>query len=951
MPPVIAGLAVLLVAVGVPATIATGVAIGILVGTAVIAGTIILSVLLKPKTASNAASTTRLNQQLDPDAFRKIVLGQTAAGNDLIYWEVYGTGSKSYDQVIAKAGHAMTAPVQLYLEGVAVNFSGATCTTAPYDGGTLNSYTTNKGVSGANPFGTTVGSGTYWTAASSMTGMGGRLLKWLYDQTKLPGGVPSRVCDVWKGSPVYDPRKDTTVGGSGTHRANDNTTWQYTPTDSNGIEIGRNNALQMLRYLLGWTINGVKIDGRGVDPADIDYANWIAAANVCETQQYYTDCILSTGDTHSNNEAIIANGAQGILLDSGGLWSYYPAYDDTASIAVAFTADDIISGAQWNPKASMGAAYNQVGGNFVDPSTTNLYVPQPYPTIKDATYLSNDGGFGKRLTLDFQNVQNAALAQKLARIALNKTRTTGTFQATFNFKALQAVNYNCVTLTFPNLGWVNKLFRITSMAINPIGGIDLTLQEEFSTVYTGGTVNTYTPVGGAPPYDRTQAIAVSGLALTSVNLQSANVQYAVDGIGVTWTQSDNNVKSVEVEYQPSLIQTFDITDARWLKQNCSVLGGQTDRFGGTSAYKITSAASGDFKVIFADDNVNVNGRNLTTQTFMKQGNLAGPGLLVASDKAFSSPAGASTAINTSTYTFIKATQNFVAGSYSTGLRVAVDLNGSATAANQNYFIEETTCIDENAWHMLPKFSAQNKVGVVIPNLLPNAIYVVRIRFISVNDVPGPWSEGYAQTVGYSSGTQNVVFNSATDPAIGGTFIPNNSFWNVPGGATYLRFAGAWVLIASSPQVVPGQTIHTDTASGNLTMPGGSYGNVIITLKGGDGGVDWHYTGFPTYAAIHKGGLGGTVVTKFAVTPGSTNLAWVLGGQGTDGFNAAGGNGGSSTMSSPAITANGGNGATTSADGTGGTASGGTVSNTTGTTGGVVQPFTAASGSIKIDAAA
>ncbi|MGK3946306.1 hypothetical protein ABK046_49130, partial [Streptomyces caeruleatus] len=48
------------------------------------------------------------------------------------------------------------------------------------------------------------------------------------------------------GAPLYDPRKDSTVGGSGSHRINDIATWEYT----NGV--GTNPALQILALKIGF---------------------------------------------------------------------------------------------------------------------------------------------------------------------------------------------------------------------------------------------------------------------------------------------------------------------------------------------------------------------------------------------------------------------------------------------------------------------------------------------------------------------------------------------------------------------------------------------------------------------------------------------------------------------------------------------------------------------------
>lgn len=536
--PVIAG------ALGVSTFVATIITIGI-----VLIGAVILGLLLKKKAPKQDEQPYRLSKTLEPDATRKFVLGHTAGATDLRYWEVYG--STGYDEVICVASHKITSFGAFYTEGNLETFSGSNSTGT--FAGQLVKDNKLEGVTGTS---LATGGGSLWTSAASMTGCAFYRLKWTYDQKKMPNGIPNKVTQVIEGAPVYDPRRDSTNGGTGTHRPDDQTTWEYSPTDSNGVPIGRNNALQMLWYLIGWRITSPQapydktlVCGRGVDLSDIDFASFIAAANVCETEEYYTDVFGDTGQTHTNNEAIISSGSGGVLLDTGGVWSYHPATNDTASIAVALNEDDIVSGVTWNPRASIVDQFNQITGNFCDPSTGSLYQMMPYPIIKDATYLAEDAGLPKRQTLDLACVQDAALAQKLARIALNKSRLTGQFKATFTYKALKAQNYDCVTLTFAGLGFSTKLFRVMSMAISPDGGIEMLLQEEDAAVYTGGSVTSYVAPSAGSYYDVRQTVAISGLTVTPVGITGSGSDTVVDALSVTWTAVPGIVQSIEIQYK------------------------------------------------------------------------------------------------------------------------------------------------------------------------------------------------------------------------------------------------------------------------------------------------------------------------------------------------------------------------------------------------------------------
>lgn len=512
---------------------------------------LILGGMRKKGNAKNAASDRRLSKQLDPEDFKKIVFGKTAMAVDLRYWEVYSPPAYNrYAEVLSAAGHRVNSFGNLYIEDDLVPFSGNNAT-GTYAG--VLTRRTNTGAPGnaALP----VGSGSYWNTNSKFTGVAHYALDWLVDEKKLPNGVPSRYTQEGEGALVYDPRKDSTRGGVGTHRADDQSTWQYSPLDSNNQPIGRNNALQMLWYLIGWrvqnpvTLEWTLVCGRGVDLNDINFADFIAAANDAEALGYYSDMILSTGDDHEQNEAIIsADGLFGEILDPGGLWTYKMTKDDTADWAVHLTDDDVVEGeVTWDPQASREELFNEISGTYIDPSATSLYQAKAYPTVKDATYLTADGGRRKRDTHNFQSVQDPALAQKLARIKLNRTRFTGEFQATFNLRALKAQAWSVVKLTLEQYGFVAKWFRVVSQSITPYG-IEMQLREEDPSIYSGGTVTIPAAPSSMVKYNIRQEIAVTGLS-GSASTRTGIGGAAEDGVLLSWTTPPGNVRRTEAQYK------------------------------------------------------------------------------------------------------------------------------------------------------------------------------------------------------------------------------------------------------------------------------------------------------------------------------------------------------------------------------------------------------------------
>jgi hypothetical protein len=498
--------------------------------------------------AANQATDGRLNKSLDPEDHRKIVFGETAGGCDMRFFEMSGDRYDRLHEIIAVATHTIESYGDFFVESEKIPFDGTGGVfSGNYDGAIHRQL--HLGGS-AGPI-TGVGSGTYWDANSKFTGVAHYHLKWTVKEERLPNGVPSRYTQKIKGAKVYDPRKDTTRGGSGAHRADDQLTWEYAPLDSNGKPIGRNNALQMLWYLIGWKINGKLVAGRGIDLGDINFAEFIIAANDAEARGHYTDMILSTGDTHDTNEGIIsADGLLGELLDPGGLWTYKVIRDDTADVAVALTDDHVVEGGsvEWVPAVPMGDQFNEVAGTYIDPSDTSIFQPKAYPLVTNAAYQTADG-FKKRVTHNFQSVQDPMLAQKLARIKLNRTRFPGEFKATFNYNALKAQVWSVVTLTLERYNFSAKLFRVYSQAITE-AGIEMVLREEDPSIYAAGSDTTPPADGVIVPFDPFQSYPLTGLTGTAIKTTDAlgNVQV---GAQLAWGEPSGQVQRVEIEYKPA----------------------------------------------------------------------------------------------------------------------------------------------------------------------------------------------------------------------------------------------------------------------------------------------------------------------------------------------------------------------------------------------------------------
>ncbi len=496
-----------------------------------------------------------LNKSLEPEAYRKIIFGKTAAPLDVRFWQVWGTNGTKFDEVLALASHRVNAVKELYFENTLAIDAGGTVQ-APYIG--VVTRATVLGTVGQTAL--AVGDGAQYTAGATFDGCAAMVLAWEPDEKKLPNGIPSRYTQVVEGALVYDPRRDSTqIGGSGSHRANDRSTWSYATVDGNGQPIGRNNALQALWYLLGWTIptkdaggtvtGEVVVCGRGIDPSDINMATFIAGANACEVAGYYTDIVLTTEDDHTTNEGkITCGGLIGRLLDPGGLWSYYANVDDTANIAVELTDADILDGVSlsWDEYKGMSEQYNQVVGKFVNPSASTLFQAFPYPMVRDAAYEANLG-VKRRKSQDFEQVLDGVLAQRLARLMLNEAQYQGELQAGFMARAIKAQAWSVVRYTSERFGWT-KLFRVWRHDISTEGGVTMLLKEIHASIWGAGTVAGVAAPGVGQQYNARQEIALSGLAVALFPTVAPDGTNG-DGFKASWSAPPINVRRTELRYK------------------------------------------------------------------------------------------------------------------------------------------------------------------------------------------------------------------------------------------------------------------------------------------------------------------------------------------------------------------------------------------------------------------
>ena len=480
------------VGLGLGITVAQAIGFGI-----AIAGSFLLGP-AKPKgLGTNPAD--RLFANLDTTTPRKICFGgPTALATDIRYQSFSGSNQEYIHQIICVASHAVQSIDEIWLDnelawtlaGGAQGRYGPSATPSP---GPFIWVTPILEGTSANG----IAIDSTWTAQCTLTGCAYVHIKYKTtdrggetNSSPFAGGVTNRITIRGKGAKVYDPRLDSTVaGGSGSQRADDQTTWAWSDSGS------RNPALQELFYELGWKINGKLAVGKGVPKARIDLASYAVAANVCDENvtlaaggtepRYRSDGVCSEGDDPGAIRDNLCATMNAVLRDAGGRLSLEVIVNDLATPVTpqgksAFDAHDIIGEIEWSQTPDLSSTFNIVRGRRIDPSDNALYQMVDVPEVS----VTSPDGIARIDTYDLPFVQSNGQAQRLFKMRLMRNQYQGMLSFVGKPSFWSVSLGDVFPFTHAAFGWTAKLFRCAGQKISRSGETEIVAIEENAAIYT-----------------------------------------------------------------------------------------------------------------------------------------------------------------------------------------------------------------------------------------------------------------------------------------------------------------------------------------------------------------------------------------------------------------------------------------------------------------------------------
>jgi hypothetical protein len=400
---------------------------------------------------------------------------------------------------------------------------------------------------------------TNWGSNHKLSGVAYLAFKFTWNQDAFNSLPEVKV--VLKGKKIYDPRLDSTKGGTGSHREDTSSTWTYSP----------NSALCLLDYLRNSRY------GKGLPNSafETNYDSFKSSATLCETQVtpytsgsninlFETNIVLDTEQKLIDNVRELLNPMRAIFTYTQG--KYFLIIENTGTSQLSLTTDNIIGGIKiFGEKKN--TKYNRVIGTFVNPDKEWQEDTVSFPPADDsglpvgdryATLLAEDNGTNLEGNFSFQGITNPYQAEELCEIVLRRSRNALAVEVNCTSEALNLTIGDLVDLTYSTGGFSSKLFRIYGLSINTDSTVSLKLIEHQDNFYT------WSSKAQAPTIaDTTLPNPNSVSAPASVTLSDQLILYS-DGVVITaldvtiGSSPDSFVDYYQVEYKLSTATDYII---------------------------------------------------------------------------------------------------------------------------------------------------------------------------------------------------------------------------------------------------------------------------------------------------------------------------------------------------------------------------------------------------------
>ena len=293
--------------------------------------------------------------------------------------------------------------------------------------------------------------------------------------TDLFKGVPAGLFEPHP-LPLYDVRKDSSVGGNGGHRWTDSSTWQ--PSTNPAVIVY--NLARGVYYGPEWVYGGQNI-GAFCLPA----ANWMAAANACDASVPLdggeSESAFRAGyDVQCDQEPLDAisellKGCNGRIAEVGGVFKMLVGTPGAA--VYSFTDDDIVVTEEqdFQPFPALSATYNAIEATYPEPA--EKWATKDAPGRYNADLEVQDGNRRLPAQVQLLAVPFANQVQRVGLAMIQDYRRFRVHQVSLPPDAYPLEPNDVVSWSSARNGYDEKKFLVVKVEPQPNFLIVVTLKE------------------------------------------------------------------------------------------------------------------------------------------------------------------------------------------------------------------------------------------------------------------------------------------------------------------------------------------------------------------------------------------------------------------------------------------------------------------------------------------
>ena len=425
----------------------------------VVAGTayaIAQSMIPTPAFGSLQSETSgKITMTRDTVASRRVIYGTSKVSGPMLFASTNSSGGSNKNEflhlVVALAGHEISDLKNIYFNDV-MAFDSGSGQTATFPADKL-AITYKVGATSQTAY--TMTPSTEWDSDCKLNGIASIYAKLVADPAVYPNGIPNISA--------------TVVG----HKLQDET-----GTD---VDYYDNPALILRHYLLNYF---------GATSDEIDSGSFDVAKDACNYEPYgantgkrYTCNYTFTLNTKPSDiiEDILKT-CYGKLVYTNGKFTLKVGVYSAPTIYL--NEDDLLGSINVTTKTSIANSFNSVRGLYVDGNNyTSSFQAADFVPITSSVYLAEDGGVANPIDIELSGVTDHTVARRIAKLTLLDSRQDLTVSITTKISGLQLIAGDNVYLSVERYGWVDKIFEVVELTINPDLSMNISLKETAAAIY------------------------------------------------------------------------------------------------------------------------------------------------------------------------------------------------------------------------------------------------------------------------------------------------------------------------------------------------------------------------------------------------------------------------------------------------------------------------------------